>query len=120
MSSFPRKREPSAFARTGPESGKSLGSRFRGNDDQGRSSKSRNRVPNPSHKSPAPPPHPHPPQTHTHPPPPTPTPTHPTHPQHTQHTTNHIYATSRATLARTCQTVTPLTNVARAQWRRQK
>src|SRR3546814_11657691 len=59
MSSFPRKREPSAFARTGPESGKSLGSRFRGNDDQGRSSKSRTRVPNPSPKSPAPSPQPH-------------------------------------------------------------
>src|SRR3546814_14375072 len=79
MSSFPRKREPSAFARTGPESGKSLGSRFRGNDDQGRSSKSRTRVPNPSPKSPTTcPPHPPPP----HPPPTTP-PTHhkapPTH-----------------------------------------
>src|SRR3546814_20595612 len=72
MSSFPRKREPSAFARTGPESGKSLGSRFRGNDDQGRSSKSRTRVPNPRPNS-------------TLPTPPTTTPTHtPTHsPHHT-------------------------------------
>src|SRR3546814_10919225 len=80
MSSFPRKREPSAFARTGPESGKSLGSRFRGNDDQGRSSKSRTRVPNPSPKFPtSPPPAPQ----------PTPNPTHtPTPPTHTPHATS--------------------------------
>src|SRR3546814_16330624 len=71
MSSFPRKREPSAFARTGPESGKSLGSRFRGNDDQGRTSKSRTRVPNhsPTYTT-----------TRHHPPRPQPQP-----PQHTLH-----------------------------------
>src|SRR3546814_7673992 len=109
MSSFPRKREPSAFARTGPESGKSLGSRFRGNDDQGRSSKSRTRVPNPSPKSPAPrpqhpptqpcpspshqPPHPHtPPHTH-HPqtsPPTEPTRINPAAPRKLVTTTDHL------------------------------
>src|SRR3546814_11841173 len=91
MSSFPRKREPSAFARTGPESGKSLGSRFRGNDDQGRSSKSRTRVPNPSPYSPAThhpqtphhhpsTPRPPPPTTHHTPPPPNPHHSHSRHP----------------------------------------
>src|SRR3546814_11955881 len=88
MSSFPRKREPSAFARTGPESGKSLGSRFRGNDDQGRSSKSRTRVPNPRPKSTPPRPHHPTPQPHTTPPhtPPTTTPPPTTH--HTEHITH--------------------------------
>src|SRR3546814_9424517 len=81
MSSFPRKREPSAFARTGPESGKSLGSRFRGNDDQGRSSKSRTRVQNPTPKPPAPLPHPPNPKTPTAP---HPQPPHTPHPPHHQ------------------------------------
>src|SRR3546814_5491974 len=84
MSSFPRKREPSAFARTGPESGKSLGSRFRGNDDQGRSSKSRTRVPNPSPKSTRPHARPTTPQ---HSPPPNPQPPHPPPHPHPQPTT---------------------------------
>src|SRR3546814_13436673 len=83
MSSFPRKREPSAFARTGPESGKSLGSRFRGNDDQGRSSKSRTRVPNPSPKSSAPTPQTPPPTTCATPQPPPPQPPTPPPPPHT-------------------------------------
>src|SRR3546814_11816872 len=80
MSSFPRKREPSAFARTGPESGKSLGSRFRGNDDQGRSSKSRTRVPKPSPQSPAPSPPPPAPKTR-----PTPSPSPPHNPPSPTH-----------------------------------
>src|SRR3546814_12961665 len=92
MSSFPRKREPSAFARTGPESGKSLGSRFRGNDDQGRSSKSRTRVPNPSPKSPAPTPPPPPPHTLPTPPPPHPHKP-PTPPPHNPHTSTPKWTT---------------------------
>src|SRR3546814_4441653 len=94
MSSFPRKREPSAFARTGPESGKSLGSRFRGNDDQGRSSKSRTRVPNPSPQSPTPKPQapPPPPLTHPLPSPPPQTPHHTTH--NTQSSPHHSDTTT--------------------------